>query len=103
MTIQELEQVIQEYILDIYHKKYIGKIDIKKLDPIGYCIKLGMDRVYQPAVIYAELEDSKFLKFLRQEIKDRRFNLVDYGILQLREPYDCNPVNTACRDKGRIN
>ena len=96
MTTQDLEQVIQEYFLDIYHKKYIGKLDIKRLNPVGYCVKLGMDNVYQPITIYAELEDSAFLKFLKQELKDRRFNLVYWGKLQLREPYDCNPINTAC-------
>ena len=102
MTIQDLEQVIQGYILDIYHKKYIGKMDIQKLDPIGYSIKLGMDHEYQPVTIYAELEDDKFLKFIKQELKDRRFNLVNYGKLQLTYPYECNPINTACscHDKG---
>lgn len=102
MTTQDLEQVIQDYILDIYHKKYIGKIVIEKLNPIGYYIKLGMDHSHQPIIIYAELEDDKFLKFLKQELKDRRFNLVYYGKLQLTYPYDCNPINTACscHDKG---
>ena len=102
MTTQDLEQVIQDYILDIYDKKYIGKIVIEKLNPIGYYIKLGMDHPHQPITIYAELEDDKFLKFLKQELKDKRFNLVYYGKLQLTYPYDCNPINTACscHDKG---
>jgi hypothetical protein len=38
MTIIELEQVIRDYILDIYKKEYTGKIYIKKLDPVGYSI-----------------------------------------------------------------
>lgn len=105
MTVQDLEQVIQEYILDIYHKKYIGKIEIQKLNPIGYCIKLGMDHQYQPLVIYAELEDNKFLKFLRRELIDKRFNLIYHGKLQLTYPYDCTQRNTACscHDERRIN
>lgn len=96
MTTTELEQVIREYILDIYNKEYIGKLSIQKLNPVGYYIKFGLDRPDQPLVIYAELEDSKFLKFLRQELKDKRFNLIYYGKLQLTYPYDCNPRNTAC-------
>lgn len=102
MTVQDLEQVIQEYFLDIYKKKYIGKMEIQKLDPIGYSIKLGMDHPAQPTTIYAELEDKAFLKFLKQELKDRRFNLIYYGKLQMTYPYDCNPRNTACscHDKG---
>lgn len=105
MTIQDLEQVIQEYILDIYNKKYIGKIKIQKLEPIGYCIKLGMDNPYQPITIYGELDDDQFLKFLRKELKDRRFNLVYYGKLSLINPYDCERRNSSCKchDKRRIN
>lgn len=102
MTITDLEQVIQDYFRDIYHKRYLGKLDIEKLEPVGYCIKLGMDHPNQPITIYAELEDEKFLKFLKQELKDRRFNLVYYGKLNLLHPYDCNPRNTACKchDQG---
>ena len=51
MTTKELEQVIQEYLMDIYHKKYIGKLDIQKLDPIGYCIKFGINYPDKPMVI----------------------------------------------------
>ncbi len=102
MTTIELEQVIRDYIMDIYKKQYIGKIKIQKMDPVGYHIQLGMDRPEQPTVIYAELEDKKFLKFLREELKARRFNLVDFGELRLTYPYDCNPRNTqcGCHDKG---
>lgn len=102
MTITELEQVIQEYFLDIYHKKYIGKLYIEKLNPVGYYIKFGMDRPFQPLVIYAELEDNKFLKFLKDELKSKRFNLIYYGQLNLTYPYDCNPSNTSCscHDEG---
>ena len=102
MTVQDLEQVIQEYILDIYKKKYTGKIEIQKLNPIGYSIKLGMDTPNKPVTIYGELEDKAFLKFLKQELKDRRLNLIYYGKLQLTYPYDFNPRNTSCscHDKG---
>lgn len=102
MTIQDLEQVIQEYFLSIYKKRYIGKLNIQKLDPVGYCIQLGMDHPDKPITIYAELEDSKFLKFLKQELKNKRFNLVYYGQLKLNDYYDCNPINRvcSCNDKG---
>lgn len=105
MTIQELEQAIREYIMDIYNRKYIGKLNIQKLDPVGYSVKFGMDTPLQPITIYAELEDNEFLKFIKQEIKSRRFNLLFYGELKLEYPYDCTPINSECKchDKGRIN
>ena len=77
--ITELEQVIREYILDIYGKQYIGKIKILELNPVGYSIKLDIGCPEKPLVIYAELEDSKFLKFLKEELKIKRFNLINFG------------------------
>lgn len=102
MTTTELEQVIQDYFLDIYGKRYVGKLEIKKLDPVGYYIKFGMDRPNRPTVIYAELEDNEFLKFLKRQIKDMRINLMYYGILKLKYHTDCHPINTACscHDQG---
>lgn len=101
MTVQELEQVIQGLFRDIYNKIYTGKLNIQKLDPVGYCVEFGMDRPDQPTVIYAELDDDKFIKFLREQIKSMRINLTHYGKLFLAYPYDCNPINTSCYDKGR--
>ena len=100
MTTIELEQVIQDYFLNIYGKRYTGKLSIQKLDPVGYCIRFGMDRPNRPTVIYAELEDKEFLKLLKQQIKDMRINLMYYGLLKLTYHTNCHPVNISCRDKG---
>lgn len=96
MTITELEQVIQDYFLDIYGKRYTGKLEITKLHPVGYYIKFGMDRTDKPTVIYAELEDNKFLKFLKRQIKDMRLNLIYYGILKLAYHTNDCPTDTSC-------
>lgn len=95
MTTQELKQVILENIKDIYHKKYIGKISIQSF-PKGYSIKLGMNNDSAPITIYAELEDEQFLKFLKQELRDRRFNLLWFGELNLEYPYNCTKPDTRC-------
>ena len=102
MTRTELEQVIRDYILDIYKKEYKGNIYIKKLNPVGYSIQLELSMSNKPITIYAELEDKPFLKFLKQELKDKRFNLIYYGKLDLVNKYDCNPINRpcSCHDKG---
>ena len=97
MTISELEQVIHDYFLDIYNKHYIGKINIQKLNPVGYYIKLGMDTPLQPITIYAELEDKPFLKFLKDELKSRRFNLRFFGEAKLFYP------THQCYDEGIVD
>ena len=96
MKIQELEQVIRDYLMHIYHKKYIGKIEIEKLDPVGYSIKLGMNTPLQPKTIHIELEDEKFLKVLKQELKDMKLNMVQYGGVQLTYHTPCQPINSSC-------
>ncbi len=105
MTTIELEQVIRDYILSTYKKEYTDKMYIKKLDPVGYSIQLELGMRYKPITIYAELEDKEFLKFLKQELKDKRFNLIYYGKLDLVNKYDCNPTNSpcGCNDKGRTD
>ena len=102
MTTLELEQVIRDYLLDIYKKKYTGKMYITKLNPVGYSIQLELSMRNKPITIYAELEDKAFLKFLKQELKDKRFNLIYQGKLDLINKYDCNPINKPCNchDKG---
>lgn len=97
----ELEQVIRELIRDIYKKEYLGKIHINKLNPIGYSIKLDLGIRNKPVTIYAELEGEQLYSFLKQEIKDRRFNLVDYGELNLVNQYDCSPINKSCCNDKR--
>lgn len=99
MTVQELGQVIQEYIMDIYNSKYIGKIWINKLNPIGYEIKFGMNTPECPDIIYAELEDKAFLKFLKEELKHRCFNTIHYGKLQKIMPSECINKSCSCNDK----
>ena len=74
MTEQELEQVIQGYLLDIYKAKYIGKLKVKKLLPFGYQVSLGMNTPECPYIIYAELNSidrlsSKCRYLAYQEIK----------------------------------
>jgi hypothetical protein len=94
MKIEELKQVIHEYFRNIYKQEYIGTLDIKKLEPIGYSIKLGLGVPNKPLTIYAELEDEQYLKFLKEEL--RRFIHVNYGELNMMYPYNCKPLNTKC-------
>lgn len=103
MTESELEQVILENIMDIYKMEYIGKLKVTKLNPKGYEIKLGMNTPEAPFIIYGELEDEQFLKFLKEELRNRKLDTVFYGICFKTMPLECNQVNRACscNDKRR--
>lgn len=105
MSEQELEQVILDKLRAIYNAEYIGKLKVRKLDPIGYEIRLGMNTPECPDIIYAELEDQDFLNFLDEELKHRRINTILYSTLLKTMPPECNSINTSCscNDKRRIN
>lgn len=102
MNIQELEQVIREKFIELYDSVYIGKMWITKLNPIGYEIKLGLNTPECPRIIYAELEDDKFLEFLTKEIKDMKLNAVFYGKLFKTAHPECTIISKSCscNDKG---
>ena len=72
---------------NIYHKEYEGKIDIQKLDPIGYSVKIGLGM--PPITMYAELDDEQFLKFIKEELRTKRLGHIFYGKLYLQYPTEC--------------
>lgn len=96
MSIQDIEQATLEYIKDIFNKEYIGKIIVKELDPIGYSVSLYPNGQYYPHVFDAELEDDRFLKYLKQELRGRRYHLQWYAELNLRDPVPCEPIQKSC-------
>ena len=96
MTERELEQVIRGYLMNIYKAEYIGTLKIKKLNPFGYEIQMGMNTPECPDIIYAELKDEEFLEFIRNELYHRRINTVYYGKLFKTEPLECNITNKSC-------
>lgn len=102
MTIQEIEYSILKMIEEVYQKKYIGKLFITRLDPIGLQVKFGMNNVDKPLVISAQLNDVDFLKFLRNELRERGLNTVKYFIGVKSYPDNCNgPINKSCKCNER--
>lgn len=96
MTHTELKQVILEYIRDLYKKEYIGQIEIEDLDPVGYKVSFNFDRSEMPLVLIADLPDEKFLPFIKEEIRSRKFHRTKY----------CNAVKLPPKqyyDGERIN
>ena len=98
MTIEEIKCTILQIIEQVYHKKYIGKLEVTRLEPIGLQVKFGMNNVDKPLVISAQLEDEDFLKFLREELRSRGLNTVKYFLGVKTYPDNCNsPINKSCK------
>ena len=78
MTHTELNQVIREYMRELYEMEFIGDIKIEDLDPVGYKIALNFNHSENPVVIIADLPDEEFLPFIKEEIRSRKFQKVKY-------------------------
>lgn len=97
MTIDEIKYSILDIIEQVYQRKYIGKLYIARLDPIGLQVKFGMNNVDKPIVISAQLNDVDFLKFLKEELRSRGLNTVKYFLGVKSYPDNCNnPINKSC-------
>lgn len=94
MQTTDVKQATLDYIKAFYNLDYIGKIQVEKIDPIGFQVTLYPQGIYVPTVFYAELDDTAFLKYLRDQIRTKGYHLQWYGDLNRREP--CYPSSKPC-------
>ena len=78
MTHTELNQVIREYMRELYEMEFVGEIKIEDLDPVGYKVAFNLNHSENPVVIIADLPDAEFLPFIKEEIRSRKFQKVKY-------------------------
>ena len=87
MTTQDIEQAILEAVQDIYHKKYVGRLQVKPLSK-GYQLIMWFNKPEAPITISAECSSTDFIKFIRKELRERHFELVKYFTGYKYEPED---------------
>jgi len=78
MTLAEIEQAILDCFTEVYNVKYVGTLKIKRLEPVGLEIRLGIMNDYKPMYISAELDDVQFLKYFKKELYDRNLDMVEF-------------------------
>lgn len=98
MTTEEIKNKILDIVKEVYHYQgdtwiYNGKLDIKELTPVGYIARFGMNNVDKPIVISAELPEEQFLKFIKEELRSRRFNTIKWFIGTKTYPDNSIPMD----------
>ena len=98
MTTEEIKNKILDIVKEVYHYQgdtwiYNGKLDIKELTPVGYIARFGMNNVDKPIVISAELPEEQFLKFMKEELRSRRFNTIKWFIGTKTYPDNSIPMD----------
>lgn len=89
MTLAEIEQAILCIIEEAYNVKYIGTLEVKRINPIGLSVRLGIMNDYKPMYISAELNDKQFLKYFKREMYDRNLDMVEFFEGIKNYPDDC--------------
>ena len=98
MTTQEIEVAILDIIKDIYCKKYTSKLIVTELPGGGYSAKFALNNIDKPLVISAQLNAPDFLKFIKQELRDKSLWRVEYSLGYKTYPEDCKE-----KDVNRID
>lgn len=102
MTTQDIEQAILEAVQDIYYKKYVGKLEVRQLSK-GYQLLMWFNKPEAPITISAECSAENFIKFIRKELRERHFELVQYFTGYKYDPkddcYQNESKSCSCNDK----
>ena len=101
MTTEELKNKILCIIQEVYNYqgrtwRYNGRLKIRQLSPVGYSVTFGLNNIDKPLVISAELIDDKFLKFIKDELRSRHFNNIQWFIGEHSYPDNGCPIKKGC-------
>lgn len=69
-----MKNEILKLICEVYGVKYIGKLHVNELHPIGYEVTMELQSDEKPLYISAELEKDEFLKFFKEELRNRHLH-----------------------------
>lgn len=79
-----LENEILEIINEVTGHLYIGRLSVIE-DTDGYTLRLGLNTPNAPTVLYCQGSVEDFKKYIKEEIKKRRYTEIEYWNT-LKEP-----------------
>ena len=97
MTLAEIRQSILNTFTEVYNVKYVGSLEVERIEPIGLTVRLGIMNDLKPMYISAELDDVQFLKYFKKELYDRNLDMVEFFKGVKNYPDDCiQQIDTRC-------
>jgi hypothetical protein len=81
-----LENEILEIINEVTGHCYIGKLTVIE-ESDGYTLRLGLNTPNAPTVLYYQGSVEDFKKYIKEEIKRRRYPEIEYWNT-LKEPFN---------------
>ena len=96
MTLAEIKQAILDIFMEVYNVKYVGSLEIERIQPKGLKVRLGIMNDLKSMYISAELDDVQFLKYFEKELYDRNLDMVEFFKGVKSYPDDCIQIDTRC-------
>lgn len=82
--IENIKQEIIDIIEELYECKFIGKLKVTILDPVGYSVAIDLLQGDDPIFITAEFPHDKFLNFVCEELRTRTLDRVQlFGLYKV--------------------
>lgn len=78
MTTTEASSEIKKFIEQTYEVEFKGKVEVVNLDEDTHVLRLILNSFYVPLNITVQGTMEKFLENVKDQIKKRRLNLVEY-------------------------
>lgn len=78
MTTTEASSEIKKFIEQTYEVEFKGKIEVVNLDEDTHVLRLILNSFYVPLNITVQGTMEEFLENVKDQIKKRRLNLVEY-------------------------
>ena len=78
MTTTETSSEIKKFIEQTYEVEFKGKVEIVNLDEDTHVLRLILNSFYVPLNITVQGTMEEFLENVKDQIKKRRLNLVEY-------------------------
>lgn len=78
MTTTEASSEIKKFIEQTYEVEFKGKVEVVNLDEDTHVLRLILNSFYVPLNITVQGTMEEFLENVKDQIKKRRLNLVEY-------------------------
>lgn len=83
-----LKDKLIQIICEVYQAKYLGYLDVKYLEPFGIDVALGLNNKDRPIHIAGQLYEDAFLKYFREELRNRHLDDLGFFEAYQLQPYD---------------
>lgn len=83
LTNEEIACFLRQLFWDLYGTLYTKQIKVRRLEPIGYEVKIPLSNDERPLVLAIEAEGDKYLKLLKTAIQESNLGKAKFFVVNI--------------------